>query len=45
MDNDVRIIEDIHMHYGQEIGKFVNCSEAFVTTKVIILCLFLFVIH
>ena len=40
MDNDVRIYEDIRMHYWQEIGKIVDCSEAFITTKVIILCLF-----
>ncbi|KAH1203873.1 hypothetical protein GmHk_17G049980 [Glycine max] len=34
MDNDVRIYEDIRMHYWQEIGKIVDCSEAFITTKI-----------
>ena len=35
MDNDVRIDEDIHKDYGQEIGKIVDCSKTFITTKVI----------
>ncbi|RZB42058.1 hypothetical protein D0Y65_052865 [Glycine soja] len=34
MDNDVRIDEDIHKDYGQEIGKIVDCSKTFITTKV-----------
>ena len=40
MNNDVRIDEDIHKDYDQETGKTVDCSKAFITTKVIILCLF-----
>ena len=32
MDNDFGIYEDIRMHYWQEIGKIVDCSEAFITT-------------
>jgi len=40
MDNDIRINENIYKHYGQETGKIVDCSEAFITTKVIILGLF-----
>ncbi|KAL5130656.1 hypothetical protein HKD37_12G033681 [Glycine soja] len=33
MDNDIRINENIYKHYGQETGKIVDCSEAFITTK------------
>ena len=40
MDNDIRVDEDIHKDYRQEIEKIVDCSKGFITTKVIILCLF-----
>jgi len=40
MNNNIRIDRNICKHYGQETGKIVDCRKAFITTKVIVLCLF-----